>query len=475
MAFPSSYTRYQAVTNNTTTTTDSSTDYNSDTLYSTAYHGAGATKTITPTRQPLGSRLLSTFSSAQPAAAAAALSRQGSVLHSRAKSLAAFVPRLSTSNGATSPERTQQRHPVFGDLFNGESAPVRLGIPPSSPTKEESEFIMDYKPSLTERPTGPRRKSTAPTQGSTTITITTTTIPSSKPTWFTRRPTLPATPSATNPPTDKLLTLNINTALFPHGPADPLSPHAYNDLLLTATTLLSRLQTAYAEKVSYISSIQPEIDAQREEVEEAETRAQHLKMQLEDMSRQAQEQERAMREMALQLAGEKMKVQELREMAQNSIKLVRRSTDELADEVTPRRIKRASGSSAGNASDSGFESDLEYADSVTSAGAETPLTPPPTMTLTLTPAYDGHDWAATAVQPSTHYSRGSTASGCSRQAWNRHGGNASGSEARVGGQVAAWATVEQLRGENVQLRRQVDEMEGTLQGCIDLVSGGLKA
>jgi hypothetical protein len=160
---------------------------------------------------------------------------------------------------------------------------------------------------------------------------------------------------------DELLTLNINKTLFPHGPADPLSPQAFNDLLLNATALLHRMQTAYKQKVDYIASIQPEIEAQREEVEEANTRSEHLKMQLEDIGRQAQEQRQVNEELVLQLGKEREMVQELRQDASASIRLVRNNNDTPdtdTDGESPHRRKRRSG---GSGSDSGFESDADTA------------------------------------------------------------------------------------------------------------------
>ncbi|KAK0836839.1 hypothetical protein LTR03_013307 [Friedmanniomyces endolithicus] len=421
---------------------------------------APPTKAALPTRPAFGARLLSSISNAQPAAAA--LTRKGSVFHSRAKSLAAFVPRLSSSTTAApiTPEKVQtqqQRHPVFGDLFNGESAPVRIGIP-QSPTKEETEeFVMDYKPAFTQRPSGgPRRCSTAqPTHPSTPS-------PAPKAGWFSRKSLAPPPASPPQRPHDDLLTLNLHTSLFPTGPADPLSPHAFNDLLLNATSLPQRLQAAYREKVEYIASVRPEIEAQREEVEEAETRAEHLRLQLEEMGRVVVEREERVREMGGKLAEERVRGMEGREEGvRGGVRMVRRSVGGGEDEEeTPRRWKRGS---AGSASDSGFESDAEYAESITSAGGgvETPLSPTPLMTLT--PAYDGRDWAVRRVDERPGLSRQSTMSGSGYSAVEYSGGK--------GSTTAKWASAEDLRGENARLRRQVEDMQRSLQGCIDFVGG----
>jgi len=219
------------------------------------------------------------------------------------------------------------------------------------------------------------------------------------------------------------------------------------------------MQTAYKEKVDYIASIRPEIDAQKEEVEEAETRSRHLKMQLEDMGRKAEEQNRAMKELALQLAEEKVKVQEL--TASRGV------GEEEQEDTTPRRnMNSRKRGSAGSASDSGFESDLEYAESIMSSsagnggsGAETPLTPPtPTLTFTQhTADVDARNWhhPVNAKRP-VWSARQSTASSS----------QLSGRQVVVGGEGAA---VDQLRGENRDLRRQMEEMQAMLQGCIEFV------
>lgn len=396
-------------------------------------------KVLTPTRPAFGSRLLSSLSNAQPTAAG--LTRSRSVLHSRAKSLASFVPKLNTSNSNT-PEKSQQSNKIFGDLFNGESAPVRLGIP-TSPTKEkdESEFIMEYRPTFTERPGGgPRRRTTAHSN--------TTTSTTTKTGWFGRRQTTQA-PTATKAQ-DEILDIDINTSLFPHGPADPLSPHAFNDLLLNATNLLQRMQSAYKEKVDYIASIQPEIDAQKEEVEEAETRARHLKLQLEDMAQKAEEQNGLMQELAQQLAEEKLKVQEARDNAR-TIRPIRRSLDG-DEEETPRRRKRGS---AGSASDSGFESDVDRDNESVFSGADTPLSPP---MLTVTPLFEERESQISSSKQRPAYSRLSSSASQSS-----NGGK------RLGGEGAVWATMESLRSENKELKRQMEEMQSMLQGCIEFV------
>ena len=444
---------------------------------------AAPPRVASTSRPALGARLLSSLSNTQPTAAA--LTRKGSVLHSRAKSLAAFVPKLNGSNTSTSEKPQSAASRTIGDLFHGESAPVRLG-PPVSPTKEkeESELIMDYRSVFTERPGLLRRRETAPQN---VPTSTSTSKPASSTSWFSRKTTNPIVPKQQQQrPQDELVTLNINSALFPHGPADPLDPTAFNNLLLNATNLLHRMQTAYREKVEYIASIRPEQEAQKDEVEGAETRVVHLKKQLEDMSRKAHEQETTMREMAAELAEERMKTLEAedrikrleaREAATNTIRLVSSSTEGEGDHgnsSSSRRAKRRGSTS--NASDSGFESDMESIFSSYGGGPAVPDTPLSPPCLSRMPSFESrlninvlqanalHDQTKpTAVGGTSTATYPTTAGGGS----GRSGGQ---QQQRLGREGAAWATVETLRSENRELKRYVVEMQEGLQGCIEFVS-----
>lgn len=402
---------------------------------------AAPRKALTPTRQALGSRLLSTLSEARipqaVAPTASALQRSKSVFHSRAKSLAAFVPALNTTASSENSrisqekdERTPKANKLFGDLFSGQSAPIHLGIPASSPTreKEESELIMDYKPTFTGGTTRPslhtRRQSTAPAPAK----------PSKFP-WFSRpQPQEPSLPT-----TDELLTLNIPTAL----PTDPSTPTAFADLLATATSLLTRMQTAYKEKSDYIASMRPELEAQREEVEEAATRSAHLKIQLTDMAALSNAQQQQLQEMRRELAAERQERQRLEAVQHSSIRHVRPSlgivpTHGNSTEPSPQR-RRKRGSAGSGASDSGFESDAETDSVFSGRGAETPLSPP---ALAISPDLYGASWREKA-----DFSRPGTAQG----------------------ESAAWAAVARLRLENGELQERVRRMEGAVDGCLALV------
>ena len=413
-------------------------------------------RAYTPDRPAIGSRLLSSLQNAQPTAAA--ISRSTSVLHSRAKSLAAKLSQNSptaTPSPEARPQSSQLSHSnkLFGDLFNGDSAPVRLGIPPSSPIKEleEMEFPTEYRTAFTERP---RKRAS----------MLNSTPQSQKTSWFGRKLASPIhqqQPSAAA--NDELANMNIMTSLFPNGQPDELTPHVYNDLLVNATNLLQRLQSAYKDKVEYIATLQPEMDIQREEIEEADIRSRHLKLQLQDMGRRAQEQESAMQALASQLSQERFRNQEAREKesrkasrsymnskASPALSNADETTDD--DETTPRRFPHNKRLSAGStsASDSGFESDLDrdnwaHQDPLDPSHQRTVMGSPGPLTPTKQRGLVGNQHA-----PLTSSSLRNSVK-------------------RLGSDGSAWAVMERLRVENVALKAQVGDMQRELQGCIELI------
>ena len=427
----------------------------------------------------LGSKFLSSLSNSQPAAAA--LSRKGSLLHSRAKSLAGFIPNLSARGGTTpSHERPRTTHERIGALFTGESAPIRLGAP-ISPTKEreESELIMDYVTTFTERPFARLRKAhtmpldpvSIPTPiASTDTTVTTSVTSKSATSWLSRKTNITAPSSQQQQPAqtsrDEFADLDVNTALFPNGPTDPLDPAAYNELLLTATTLLLRMQAAYKEKVDYIASIRPEAEAREDELEGAKTCAAHLKIQLEDMSRRAQDQGATMKEMAAELAAEKIKAFEAQQAleASKTIRVVPAASylNKIGTSGRSDIVRRRRGSSDGGTSDSGFESDMESV-----SGYSIPSTPVFTPTLLRMPSLD-----SSSIESGRPQSEHTTSQNKLKPMLLSTGNNGNGDRItqRLEREKAAWATVEVLRTENRDLKVRVKEIENTLQGCIELVS-----
>ncbi|KAI9763489.1 MAG: hypothetical protein M1840_000503 [Geoglossum simile] len=310
---------------------------------------------------------------------------------------------------------------------------------------------------------------------------------------------------------DELLNLDFHSVLFPTGNPDPFSPSAFKDLWLNTEALLSRMQTAYKQRTVEVNEANALMSAQVDELEGAQTRARHLKMQLDDMALKSLEQEQAMNELADELAKEKQRRREEEETRKRSVSLVRcpelgRTTDEAEPEATPR--KRCSGGSTMTfASDSGFESECESsAASIFSAthGTASPTgtmfssttestsldVEKPVRSLAGIPAPNLQRVAAYSEMTPIHippiaqskstFQRvlsnlsSSPVVGSetdhpdtdttSRQSWGC-------SNCQGGRSAMAWGIVGNLRDENRELKEKVGRLEGAVEACLDLVGG----
>ncbi|TKX20093.1 hypothetical protein C1H76_7775 [Elsinoe australis] len=283
--------------------------------------------------------------------------------------------------------------------------------------------------------------------------------------WFTApKPSSPTVPHTSDPLTaslelsDPLLTLNIPATLFPHGPTDPHDPASYNDLLLSATALCNRLQSAYCAQASLLKQAQAERDAATEEKDEAATRAAHLKSQLETLAARAGEQETAMRELSAQLSAERQRrAEEERELGalrrrtelegrQDSFieKGERREEDnhDRGEEATPRRGRKAR-TSEGLNSDSGFESDAE------------------SISYSV-------DTASTVSGPVTPATVAGQFGGGNGTGWEKEGERTV--IAGKGNTAGVWGVVGDLQRDNYRLRTRVKELEGAVEGCLEMVA-----
>jgi hypothetical protein len=141
-------------------------------------------------------------------------------------------------------------------------------------------------------------------------------------------------------PQDPLMAMDIHSALFPEGQPEYATKASFQDLLSNAETMIAQLQAAYKAKCLEVDDLRAENNALSEDLDESETRSQHLKTQLDDMSiRMARNEE----EFAHQLKDEQSKTQSLE------------ARWRLADQ-------RSSGlwiSAHSETGDSGFESDSE--------------------------------------------------------------------------------------------------------------------
>lgn len=322
-------------------------------------------------------------------------------------------------------------------------------------------------------------------------------------TMFSRPP-----PAVTAEMHDELLSLNVDEALFPPGtPAtkDAFSPAAFKNLQTQATGLLTKMQNAYRQKAQALADVEKEREADKDELEEAETRAKHLKFQLEDMASKASEQERRMKQLMEELAAERRARAELERFNPKAMQRLAPSpggfqseagstiSEDLGvdeEELQKRKWRKSNGT------DTSFETDddsMSYAESesvfsrprspsvstiATTRGIETssvmdmPIPTPQSMrgpsanTTTASKRTSVASIASTnrrSTQQMSTFQKlmkgisGDGTDGCR---------NCKGQDASV-----AWDTVGLLRDENKQLKHRVGELEDCLEGALDAVNG----
>jgi hypothetical protein len=307
---------------------------------------------------------------------------------------------------------------------------------------------------------------------------------------------------------DDLLTLDIRSALFPTGDQDPFSPSAFKNLLINAERLLNKMQASYKLRTISLHELQTEKEAQADELEEAETRAKHLKLQLEDMAQRVMSHDEEMKKVLGELVKERQARAEEKEAREKSISLIKfhavpaseassaHSEDLDVDTFQRRRPWRSSDGTMH--SDMSFESDDDSgaADSVFSrsmspsvasvseagtpvVGQATfakvvnvgPTSPRNSATERPKPVQRRSTFqkilngiSPTAAEEETQSKKeaeedelGMAAEGCR----NCRGGNAS----------VAWDTVGLLRAENKGLKERMADLEHAVEGALDLVNG----
>ena len=389
-------------------------------------------------------------------------SSQQSLQSSSTRSKRLTIPLFSGEK--TTQGKTEEKAGKLADWFRGESDPINIGFLPS-PIKEKNESLEASGASSLIRPsTLLQRKSIA--QGI------------SKPamarrfSFFSSKSSLAKPTSPLPDLNDELFDMDINKALFPSGPADAASPAALRNLQQQAESILSRIQNAYRERTLQVCEIAAEKEALAEEALGAETRAQHLKMQLNDMSVKFTEQDEAIMNLVDELAQEKLARREEEEARKRTLRLVGQAS---SPHTSHGRLSRAN-----TVSDSGFESEDEsLAESLFSRrnGAHSPTMSMSSVATSNSPdAYQSPDaqfststsQAARLRVPKTHTVKGTCApyrndlpeeappSSCT----NCHGGRAS----------EAWSLLGVLQEENRCLKHRVGEVEGALDGCLDVVT-----
>ena len=114
------------------------------------------------------------------------------------------------------------------------------------------------------------------------------------------------TQTKTYVPDDELTKMDIRSSLFPCGTEEinEYSPAAFKNLQLNAEGLLRRYQSAYTEQLAALRKITSDKNIQHDELEAANTRNEHLKLQLTEMAEKFSEQERLISELRAEVASQ---------------------------------------------------------------------------------------------------------------------------------------------------------------------------
>ena len=379
----------------------------------------------------------------------------------------------------------------LADWFNGSSEVVNLGVLPSS-TKEEDEISKCLSSSTTTlHPYKLHRKVTSD------LSVKPASPAPSRFPFFISKASAPEPHPISSVANDKLINLDIRTALFPGGPADPFSPSSFHNLLTNAEGLLQRLQTAYKMRTISLHEITSENSGQQDELEEAEMRAQHLKLQLDDMAAKVAEKDEALKGLAEELATERQRRRHEEEARKRSILLASKprvkGSNEGAGEYVPDRRSTKRDSNLTVASDSGFESeDDSSAGSVFSRTHETtsPSTPMSSVSGTTSPeSYQQAGFPSvtstpqlTKIRPGMGPQRPSTFQKILKGLSVAKGSEVADADivrsscanCQGGNAAEAWSVVGVLKDENEGLKKRVGDLEGAVEGCLDIV-GGLRS
>ena len=279
---------------------------------------------------------------------------------------------------------------------------------------------------------------------------------------------------------DEILHLDIEAALCPAGmTSDTFSPAAYKTFQMNAMGLVQKIHEAYRARTLSLRALEDERDKQKGHLIEAQTRVVRFKYQVEDMTRQAAEQERSMMELMNELAAEKRARIAEKDAREKNLNVVPETPESVAEDtledlgVDEAERQRKWRKSIGTIrSDVSFDTDEEgtEVDSVFSRSRSPTI---PLAGLVETPSSTPVRNKATAsFRP--HRSRSSTQisafqkllKGMTKSEEEDAFRNCRGQDASV-----AWDTVSLLKDENKALKIRIGELEEAVDSAIDILRG----
>ena len=369
---------------------------------------------------------------------------------------------LFASEKATQ-RKTEDKVEKLANWFRGESEPINIGFLPSQ-AKEKNSLAQKAGASSQGRPPSLLQPKSIATSCKPAM--------ASRFSFFSSKFSLgqrnPTSPDLDNDPLD----LDISQVLSPIAPADPASIFAFKKVQQQVESLLERLQSAYREQTLQMREMAAEKEALAEEASGAETRARHLKMQLDDLSVKVTEQDEAMMNLVDGLALERLARREEEEARKRTIRLVEQASSSRVDN---RRVSQAN-----TVSDSGFESEDEsLADSLFSRRneAHSPTTSMSSISTSISP--DANQLqelqvTSTTLQaarlriPTSHTVKAN--GGSDRHDISQEPAPSDCPKYHGVRDSEAWSVFGVLQEENRCLKHRVEELESALDGCLDVVN-----
>lgn len=281
---------------------------------------------------------------------------------------------------------------------------------------------------------------------------------------------------------DDLVTMDVEEELFPFGSpgdGDAFSPAAFKNLQQTSTGLLHRYQGAYQSRSAECRRLLADKVAAEDEKSESDMRTQHLKLQLEEMSRKASETETFMRALMEELNREK----KMRRQAQAALQpgLVDVQPEEVSveyDQQTKTWRRSIEAYKTDHSSDTDSDS---LAESSVFSRARSPSVSKASSTDMSSFDLAQHRPAYPDLTPPAHLIRQASTSSPGQNAFQRLLKNIAGEVdikvveecVKCHGQEAsmAWDTANLMKDENRGLKDRVAELESALEGALDIVNG----
>ncbi|KAL9129710.1 MAG: hypothetical protein Q9217_001913 [Psora testacea] len=339
--------------------------------------------------------------------------------------------------------------------FDGESEPVKIGLIPS-PKKLNSDPFESTTSLLAARSSASLQRKSASQVAS-------------KPAMASRFSFFSSKSSLAKPPVppididDELLKLNVSTAFKPFEPNELHSPASLKSLQQQAEILLVRLQAAYRDRTTALKEVIAEKETLAEETQGAQTKSKQLQIQLGALTAKLDEQDEAMMNLVDELAQEKLARREVEEARKRSVRLVEHET----------RLPSANGRRSIISDKECDSEDDSSAESVFSRhnGTHSPAMSLSSVSTTSSP--DGPHYAEiqriTPMPPASRlrippFQTLSKSTQVASQPYPQSCANCEGVRASE-----AWTVVSILKEENQGLKQRVGELEGALDGCLDVV------